>query len=607
MLKILNIRIQRFRSIMDLSFDVSIENNLITICGQNNVGKTNVLRALNIFFNPEMYDQQSDIPTLKNATWGGSVHPKIELLFYKEKEKIFYHLTRDFKPQEDGNSSISGYSFKGSIRRKTEKKILSHVETDAIFKKISFLYIESINTLIPNLINGISQDILSLQFDKARFTTNKKALKDAYDSYIDGLQEILNVFSNDISTTFEGFKDNWKVEFHVPKNSDSFRDLISDDVTFQIQDKGSNGIEDKGSGLQRLAHILMEFEAADRMTRKRDVIVCIDEPDLYLHEGLQRKLKLFIDKKSTNMQVLYTTHSKQFIDTYKLENTILLSCNHFEQFVTRKQRKIDVIETIKIDISTDEGYEKICSHLGIEKDNYEILEKHNILTEGNSDKKYIEELSRFFNIECKNIISVNGADNMEKYLDFYNSYYKNNSTFKPMIKVILDNDSKGREVYKKLASKSHAFIDVKLVLLNNFMNNSNQQLERNNTNNEMEDFLYPDLICYLINVILKKKGLNQINGKNIKSNCKKTAFNATGILNLCEHNKNEVNPDNGNEIVFTSSSKATDNIKESMAGLMRIEGNRNLIDLLDDCHKQYPAVKQTLEDILNFEVIANET
>jgi len=602
MLKILNVRIQRFRSVMDLSFDVNSNSGIITICGQNNVGKTNVLRAINIFFNPEVYDQQTDIPTLKNATWGGSVHPKIEILFFNSKDKKYYCLIRDFKPQDDNNSTISGYSFKGSTKRKIERKTLNQTEINIVLKKISFLYVESINTLIPNLINGISQDILSLQFDKSRFTNNKKVLKDAYDSYIDGLQEILNTFSNDISTTFQEFKDNWKVEFRVPKNSDSFRDLISDDVTLQIQDKGSSGIEDKGSGLQRLAHILMEFEAADRMTGKRDVIICIDEPDLYLHEGIQKKLKAFIDKKSLKMQVFCTTHSKIFIDTYKLENTILLSCNHYEQFVTRKQKKIDVIETFKIDITTDEGYEKICTHLGIEKDNHEILEKFNILTEGNSDKKYLEELSRFFNIECKNIISVNGADNMEKYLEFYNSYYKNNSSFKPKIKVVLDNDAKGRDVYRKLSSKTYTFIDVELILLNNFLNNSNQQLERNNTNNEMEDFLYPDLVCYLINVILKKKELNLISNNKVCSNCKKAAFSATGILNICEHDKNEANPERGNEIVFTSSSKATDNIKESMAGLMKIEGNRKLIALLENCHQKHPFVRQTLENILTFEI-----
>jgi len=600
MLKVLYVKIQRFRSIMDMHFEVNSRNNLVAFCGQNNVGKTNVLRAINVFFNPDHYNQQTDIPTLKNATWGGSVHPKIEITFFDNKNNIYYCIIRDFKPNKDDLFSLSGFKYKGSSKRKLGKENIKPKDLESILNKFSFIYIESINTVIPNLINGISQDVLTLQFDKTRFSNNKKALKEAYDTYVDGLQEILNVFSNDISSTFKNFKENWKVAFHVPKSSDRFRDLISDDVSLQIEDNGSKGIDDKGSGLQRLAHILMEFEAADRIISKKDVIICIDEPDIYLHEGLQKKLKSFIDEKTKKMQVFYTTHSKIFIDTYKLENTVLLSCKYFEQFVTRKNKIIDVIETLKIDIDTEEGYEKICDHLGIEKDNYEVLEKHNILVEGMSDKKYIEELARFFNIECKNIIPANGANNIEKYLDFYNSYYKNNSVYKPKIKIILDNDNKGREVYKKVSSKNYQYLDTVFVLQDNFKGDANKQLEKNNTNNEIEDLLYPELICHLMNVVLNKKGLVSLDEKTVCSQCNKKSFSANGILSICEHIKNDKNPDNGNDIVFTSSSNSTNNIKESMAGLMKIEGNKKLISLIEECDKKYPHVRKTLKNILEF-------
>ena len=259
MVKIKQVRIQRFRSIMDLTIKVETECNTISICGQNNVGKTNTIRAINLFFCPDFYEPKSDIPTLKNATWGGSVHPKIELTFVDEGTDIFFCITRNFDPNEDEMRTLLGYSFKGSVDRKTEKIHLEKQEIDNILSKIVFIYIESINTFVPTLINSITQDVLNLQYDKARFSTDKRELKEAYDTYVDGLQKILNAFSSDISNTFKLFRDNWQVEFIVPKNSDSFRALISDDVRLTIKDKGSSGIVGKGSGLQRLAHILMEF------------------------------------------------------------------------------------------------------------------------------------------------------------------------------------------------------------------------------------------------------------------------------------------------------------------------------------------------------------
>lgn len=606
MLKIVYVRIQRYRSIMDLSFEVKADQNFISICGQNNVGKTNILRAINLFFYPTTYNQQTDMPNLKKATLGGSIYPKIELTFYDDKKDIFHYIVRDLRPTDAVSAGLSGCTFKGSIIRKREKTVLNTEVISDILSGVSFVYIESINTIVPQLIDNITQDVLSLEYDRARFTKNKRDLKEAYDIYVDGLQEILNRFSDDISTTFQEFRDNWNIEFHVPKNSDSFRDLISDDVTLQIKDKGSQGIDDKGSGLQRLAHILLEFEAASRITSKKSVILCIDEPDIYLHEGLQRKLKLFIDGKAAKMQIFCTTHSKVFIDTYRLRNTLLVSCNYTEQYVVRKSKNIDVIETILIDIDSDDGYRKICEHLGIEFEEYEVLQKNNILVEGVSDQKYLCELAKYFGIEPKNTISANGADNMRKCLDFYDSYYKEKerSGYMPVVKVLLDNDSKGREVYRKLRSKIYSNICTNVILLPNFSNNANLSPENNNTNNEIEDFVYPELVCFLINSLLEKKKMHRINEKSVCNKCNQKAFRESGILNICEYEKNSENPEKGSDISFVSSRLETSNVKEGLAGFLSIEGNRKLIDLIDKCDKKYPSVRNVLTEIFDFSALS---
>ena len=47
------------------------------------------------------------------------------------------------------------------------------------------------------------------------------------------------------------------------------------------------------------------------------------------------------------------------------------------------------------------------------------------------------------------------------------------------------------------------------------MCNANREVEHNSTNNEIEDFIYPELTCYLINKLLEKKGLRLINANEI--------------------------------------------------------------------------------------------
>lgn len=94
MIKIIHAEINRFRSIMSLELDFENDYNLVTICGKNNVGKTNVLRAINIFFNPDDYEPQTDMPVFKVATGGTTTHPKIVIQFLDDVSSTIYSIEK---------------------------------------------------------------------------------------------------------------------------------------------------------------------------------------------------------------------------------------------------------------------------------------------------------------------------------------------------------------------------------------------------------------------------------------------------------------------------------------------------------------------------------
>ncbi len=603
MLRITECKIDRFRSILSLNLVISPELNLMAICGQNNVGKTNTLRAINLFFHPDAYVPEDDMPKIKRATGGQSIHPKIEITFWDDVINRYYAISRDIIPVAENSPLFKqrGYSFVIDGKKKRDKKSLTTEEITDVLQKIEFVYIESINTFIPEIIGKITDEIIDVEYDKVRFSQSKRALKDAYDTYIDGLSTILSSFANDISQTFKMFRDNWKVEFIVPKNSNTFKDLISEDVHLSLDDNGSIGVLDKGAGLQRLATILLNFEMLSRIKKKKSIVVCIDEPDAYLHEGLQRKLKNLFDKKSSSMQLFFTTHSRVFINEYSMCNVFLLDAKHYTQYSTRKKKNINITETILIDISEQYGYDKICSHLGIEVIPYELLQKNNLLVEGDCDKKYFTELFNYFNLECPNIESLNGADNALKYLNFYDSYYRNNtSKYKPKIKVVLDNDSKGRDVYSKINKNCYENIDVSILLLQNHNETGDLTIERNNTNNEIEDFIYSEVVVYLINELLKKKNMTKLNPKSVCKKIHTLSFSRKGIMELCEYEKNSLNPNNGAEISFVSSGHQTSKIKEGIANMFNLKGNKKLLTLVSECNNKYPYVKQFLQELAIF-------
>ena len=128
MITITDITINRFRSIISLSLHISRQENLIALCGKNNVGKTNTLRAINLFFNPKSFQRTIDMPKIKNATGGQAIYSRIEVTFYDDKNGEYYEIIRDVKDCSGIEEGLKGskYSLKG--KRKVNKRNLTKEE-----------------------------------------------------------------------------------------------------------------------------------------------------------------------------------------------------------------------------------------------------------------------------------------------------------------------------------------------------------------------------------------------------------------------------------------------------------------------------------------------
>lgn len=593
MISIEKIKIERFRSILKLELSIDTSFNLVSICGQNNVGKTNTLRAINLFFNPEEYDIFLDRPVLKQAQGGASIDPAITITFFNSDNSFYYEISRSLKEYKENQrmSGLKGYKYKKKITKKSLKIGLKNDEISSLLKEIRFRYIESINIDIPNLIEDLTENIIDVEYTKTRLSKTKKELYNAYKEYTEGLQEILDIFSDKISETFNNFKSEWDIKFHVPSSVQTFRDLISNDVELRIDDGGGFNTEQKGSGLQRLAVILLNFEILKRMEDKSHII-CIDEPDIYLHQGLQKKLKNFFEKNFEKIQIFYTTHSEIFIDSNLLRNVKLLDAEIEKKWSTRKNKEIDVVKTKEIKLDIDEGYDKICEHLGIEKIDLKELERENILVEGNCDKKYLEGLGQYFRLKIPKIISMDGISNVEKYLYYYSSYYSsNNKGFKPKIKVLFDNDNAGRKQFNQIKNKKYQELDIDMVLLKNYLGNS----EEKNINHEIEDFIYPEIIVYLTNEILKNINLELISQEEVdKKLSASKSLSSKGILEFIEYKKNDNNPENGNIIVLNTPSH-----KKNMAEKFNLE-DKEISSIIKENRNKYPFVEEFIRDLFNF-------
>lgn len=592
-MKLSRVEIKRFRSILSLNLDIDTANNFISICGANNSGKTNVLKALNIFFNEECYSPIQDSPNHKYfGSRGGKSYPEITLFMVDGINEI--SITKKFG-SNDSVAEVSGQKLQ------PERKNLTYEECRAIIGTFAFFFIPSINISFPELINKLIDDVYDLEYEKSRFRGLKQNLKESFENYTDGIVEILNQLADEINPTFREFNENWSVGFENTSDVYKFKDLISEDIDFFLNDKSNRSIEAKGSGLQRLGFILLHSRIIQKL-KKKNVICCIDEPDVYLHQGLQKQLKQHLLSIATNNQIIITSHSPTFIDSYKLNNVFLLDLQIGDPVTYERTGKTYFpLDTTLIDLQDHNGLKKIQEYLGIQTEDFELLDAYNVLVEGESDKKYITETSNYFSIEVAKIIPVHGASKFEKYIDFYNSIYQGRE-FKPVLLIILDNDDAGRDEYRKLQKKvsSHTYKNVKVKL--EFIPNHQGETpdidkvlsNQIKSNFEVEDFIYPELLINYSNRVLKKKGYCTITFRQVESKIKAPAFRDKGILYNIDLVKNEKNPDNGQLIDFS-----TEQVKQGLSGLYNLKGNKSLSLDIIEYDKKYPTIQAYLKRIMN--------
>ena len=303
-------------------------------------------------------------------------------------------------------------------------------------------------------------------------------------------------------------------------------------------------------------------------------------------------------------QVIVTTHSPAFIDSYSLKNVFLLDLEiGTEQLFKRTNKSFYPLKTTLIDIEKENGQRKIREYLGIELDDYELLDPYNLLVEGDSDKKYLAETAKFFGLEPPNIVATHGVSKFEKTLEFYSGFYEGKE-LKPRLRIIFDNDSAGRAEYQKIHNKYLKNFFPNLELICEFIPRYDGSVpvhedvlsRKVNSNVEIEDFLYPELFTELGNKILQKKRMKTVQWGKIKSKLEANSFKEKGILYNFDLVKNETNPTDGHLIDFTN-----DAVKKGVAEIFNLKANKSRSDKMMQLDKKYPEVKRYLEKICHWE------
>ena len=296
--------------------DTTLELKKLTIAvGKNNAGKSTIIEALRII------SYALSKPIFRNIPDGLALDfpRKAKCINVNGKMLKINTGTIPHNYEEDAKPKLTAGFYGGY-------KIIVHLHDDLIFA----LVYDSNGKIITNKSNFNNSEFPKLNIlpqigplRKNEKSLSKETVRKDKDTYLSSLHfrnEILLEMTND-DKVFNEFssliKQTWNnLEIHPPKCADP----LSDDPMVSLV-VGENGFMTElgyvGNGLQMWLQ-MMWFVTKSK--KQGITTIILDEPDVYMHPDLQRKLLKYVRRNF--QQVIIATHSIEIISEVDPENIL---------------------------------------------------------------------------------------------------------------------------------------------------------------------------------------------------------------------------------------------------------------------------------------------
>lgn len=417
------ITIKNFRSI--IKQNVSVEE-ITTFVGRNDAGKSNILRALNLFFKGRTdynkdYDFVSDYCVFAPDHSQRAKEITVELVFKlpksyrKDDLPDFVYWTKVWR--------------KSGLHRAGEKWGICDLVGDVIKNRQDFPE----KSQIPALLGRIDFEYIPAIKDERYFENLQVKLYDALSEL--GLHESSSSFEYEINKHVQGLMESISKEFSgvnlvkLPTNLGAI---------FRALEFNSNDIplSRRGDGI-KIRHIpmLLSFIASRKQSQAKRVLV---SPQIWAFEEPENNVEFLscfdltrqiIDAVKNYTQVLITTHSPAIYSIVKPEN-LPKNIKASSYYVTKENSQTIITPTEEHDLHGNMGFLQLIAPLVEEQkkdweekeknlnDNYEQLKKSivnknklpHLFLEGISDKRVIYRLLELEKIHTKLIIYVPESD-----------------------------------------------------------------------------------------------------------------------------------------------------------------------------------------------------
>lgn len=393
------LEIKNFRSIKELTIE---PKNLCALIGPNSVGKTNILRALDLVIGE-----------------GWTTKAKIARELFLDTTKPIIIEVSFVSPIAFTNKrgyEVSVSSVKLEMTLEPELSAKTTINGDNTFydqeqfkKLCHFIFITSERQLASEL--RVSQwtmlgKLMRLVYENyvAKNSGNEQDLKNKFAEKIKPAKDFLEDDFSEDKVTFKKFVDAFKKyckensaglanEFEPVLdiyNLNWFYKTLQIHVKENFPDRHFDS-EEVGAGMQNLLLVSIFQTYAELMGG--NVIFGIEEPEIYLYPQAQRALYKNFIKLSENTQIFYTTHNPNFVDGGRPDDIVLL-----RKDIDRGTYLLEKDIAFNAE-NAEKQKHKIYTHFNPER-NELFFARKTLLVEGDSDKILFSTL-------CENKWNIN--------------------------------------------------------------------------------------------------------------------------------------------------------------------------------------------------------
>jgi predicted ATP-dependent endonuclease of OLD family len=333
-IRLISVEIENFRSIFGSPLKIDFDDFTVVV-GANNCGKSNVLRALQLFFSGSIdgqpYTTDVDYPKTSSLNPVAQTKITVTVSYQPTKETGLKRALDEIEEKTDqlrlddnhialrlsySKNGVDSWQFLGKKGTRNISKDLIHRVRDVLRQSVIFKYIPVGRDSLESITTELSSELIRTIFSGWSGAVKKRQeINEAIATLLGRLTPELKSSSSSVTASIRNvFQEVELLELRLP-----FANLeeMLPSLTPVILDTAETGLKSKGAGLQTSSLLFLLKYLADnhpqRNNARQTFVWAIEEPESFLHPSKQKAMAELMFGFSSEVQTVITTHCPHFV------------------------------------------------------------------------------------------------------------------------------------------------------------------------------------------------------------------------------------------------------------------------------------------------------